>query len=494
MLPYQTLLPLDRQVAMPLSTQIANGLIRCIKQGLLPPAAPLPGTRLLASLLAVHRQTVVVAFDELSAQGWIELRPSKGAFVSSQLPEIVPQPLTEQTIRRIADQTGYAFKKRSLLAIPVLGLGGLPGFDDGFPDVRLAPLDALARKYRAVSQRGFQQHLLGYADTNGSVFLREQLSAYLRDSRGVPASADHLFTTRGSVMAIYLLAQILIEPGDVVVVGETNYRTADLIFHDRGADLQRVLVDNHGIHVDNLEEICQTQPVRLVYVTSHHHHPTTVTLSADRRMRLLQLSEKYGFVILEDDYDYDFHYASSPILPLASADTRGMVVYVGSLTKSIAPAFRIGYIVAPPDLIQELGYRRRIIDRQGDNILEQAIAELFAEGDLYRHLKKAQRVYHQRRDSFCQLLRSELGHVIDFKTPEGGMAVWAHFDEAVDLIKLATRCRQQGLYLNDGRFYSPVSAPSHYTRLGFASLTVDEMERAVGKLVSCVNSQLATPS
>lgn len=238
--------------------------------------------------------------------------------------------------------------------------------------------------------------------------------------------------------------------------------------------------------MDNLAGLCKTQRVRLVYVTSHHHYPTTVTLSADRRMQLLQLAEQYGFVILEDDYDYDFHYASSPILPLASADTRGMVVYVGSLTKSIAPAFRVGYVVAPPNLVEELGYHRRIIDRQGDNLLEQTIAELFAEGDLNRHLKRAQRVYHQRRDAFCQLLRYRLGSVIDFKTPEGGMAVWAKFDDAIDLADLAARCRKTGLYLNDGRFYVPDSGPSHHTRLGFASLTLDEMEWAVGQLERCI--------
>ncbi|MBC8151898.1 MAG: PLP-dependent aminotransferase family protein [Bacteroidetes bacterium] len=486
MLPFKTLLPLDRQLSTSLAAQIANGLISCIRQGLLAPASALPGTRRLSTLLGVHRQTVVAAFDELAAQGWIEQRPSKGAFVSGQLPNVTPQPLTGPAIRRVADTTGYSFRKSQLLAQPVLRSGHIPGFDDGLPDVRLAPLDTLARTYRAVSRRGFQQHLLGYADTNGSLFLRQQLSGYLHDSRGVPASAAHIFTTRGSVMAIYLLAQILLEPGDVVAVGQTNYRTADLIFQDRRADLRRVAVDNHGLDVDNLAQLCRTQRVRLVYITSHHHYPTTVTLSADRRMRLLQLAEQHGFVILEDDYDYDFHYASSPILPLASADTHGMVVYVGSLSKSIAPAFRVGYVVAPPDLIEELGYRRRIIDRQGDTILEQAIAELFDEGDLYRHLKKAQWVYHQRRDSFCQLLRDRLGHVIDFDAPEGGMAVWAHFDDRIDLTDLATRCHRKGLYLNEGRFYSPTPGPFHHTRLGFASLTVAEMEQAVGQLVSCI--------
>lgn len=486
MLPYKTLLTLDRQAAASLSTQITNAFIQFIRQGLLPPRAKLPGTRSLAQSLGVHRQTVVVAFEELSAQGWIEQQPSRGAFVSSRIPDMAPQSLTPEAQRQLASKTGFTFIRKSLLAHPVgLSTTALT-LDDGFPDVRLAPLDALARTYRAVIKRGFQQHLLRYTDTNGSLFLREQLSAYLRGSRGVPASAEHIFTTRGSVMAIYLLAQTLLAPGDRVVVGQTNYRTADWIFLDRQADLQRVAVDESGLCVEELAALCAQKPVRLVYITSHHHYPTTVTLSAERRMRLLQLAGQYGFIILEDDYDYDFHYAGGPILPLASADRNGMVVYVGSLSKAIAPAFRVGYIVAPPNLVEELGYRRRIIDRQGDALLEQAVAELFAEGDLQRHLKKAQRVYQQRRDGFCQLLRDRLGDRVEFKIPEGGMAVWTRFADTIDLPDLARRCQQNGLYINDGRFYQPTPGPTHHTRLGFASLTPDEMERAVDTLVSCL--------
>ncbi|MBO0937715.1 PLP-dependent aminotransferase family protein [Fibrella sp. HMF5335] len=479
MLPYATLIPLDRQLSTPLSTQIANALIRHIRQGVMSTNTKLPGSRVMAALLGVHRKTVLTAFDELTAQGWLMQVPAKGTFVSSRLPDVVPSPLTELAATSMAQQTGFTINKKPFLEIPVLKTSTILSFDDGLPDLRLAPVEQLGRNYRNILNRGFQQHLMGYADTNGTPFFRQQLASYLRDSRGIPATPDHIFTTRGSIMAIYLLSKLLLEPGDVVLVGDLSYQSANLVFDECGANRMCIPVDGQGLVVDAIEAICQQQPVRLVYVTPHHHYPTTITLSAERRIRLLQLAEQYGFVVLEDDYDYDFHYVGSPILPLASADAAGMVVYVGSFTKSIAPAFRVGYVVCPPNLVAALGYRRRIIDRQGDTILEQAIAEMLAEGDVQKHLKKAQKTYHARRDHFCELLKTTLGNSVAFTIPDGGMAVWTEFDKAIDLPQLAARCRNRGLLFNNGRFYQPDAPIVHHTRLGFASKTVDEMEQGM---------------
>src|SRR5436853_4501774 len=143
-----------------------------------------------------------------------------------------------------------------------------------------------------------------------------------------------------------------------------------------GIKFINVPVDEEGIDVDAVERVCRRKKIRALYVTSHHHYPTTVTLSASRRMKLLQLAEQYGFIIIEDDYDYEFHYESSPILPLASVDRNGMVVYIGSFSKTLSPGIRVGYIAAPPDLIHELGKVRQIIDAQGDPVLEEVVAEL----------------------------------------------------------------------------------------------------------------------
>lgn len=484
MLPYQTLIAINRRNTTPVYIQIANSLIRHVKNGIVPAGAKLPGTRAMAELLGIHRKTAVAAYDELTAQGWIEQIPSKGTFVNKQLPSIQPQVLNRKHQSGLASEAGFAFQKDTVLQRPVLKAENLLSFDDGFPDVRLAPLDALARKYRSILKRDFQKNLLSYSDTLGNAYLRQVLAEYLHQSRGLAVSqatghepADNICLTRGSVMGIYLAAQLICQSGDAVLLGETNYLTASLIFRRIGAKIIKIPVDGQGISVDAIEDICRKQTVRLLYVTPHHHYPTTVTLSAERRIRLLQLSEKHGFAILEDDYDYDYHYASSPILPLASADTRGMVVYVGSLSKVIAPAFRVGYVAAPPDFIRQMGCLRRIVDRQGDTILEQSVAELIAEGELKRHLKKAQKLYHQRRDHCCQLLQSHCKASLNFKIPNGGMAVWAEFEPSLNLAKISEKARKKGLLLGDGQNYDAENLNA--TRMGFASLNTDEMEKAV---------------
>ncbi len=489
MLPFPTLIAIQRNTNVPVNLQIANAFIIQIKKGLLPPGTRLPGTRVLAQELKVHRKTIVAAFEELLAQGWIETIPSRGTFVSRKLPEGKPKELAQ--INRVPEplrQTGYALTRNSTLAVPVLGKSTGLRIDDGFPDVRLAPVAALSRAYRNVLQRGSARSLLTYSDIAGNAWLRAELSAYLNESRGLQTSPDNILITRGSQMGIYLTTQVLISAGDNVIVGDTNYWVANAGFRQAGANLLRVPVHEHGICVEAIEALCRKMPIRAVFVTPHHHHPTTVTLRADRRIRLLQLAEAYRFAIIEDDYDYDFHYQSSPILPLASADTQGMVVYIGSLCKVIAPSIRIGYVAAPVSLIEELCKLRRIIDRQGDPILEQAVAELFREGEMKRHMKKALKAYHQRRDYFCQLLKAKLGDAVDFRIPDGGMAIWTKFSNDIPLDMIARNGAKKGLYLSNGRIYDPEDRSLNATRMGFASLDLDEIEEATGLLSQTVQT------
>jgi GntR family transcriptional regulator/MocR family aminotransferase len=407
MLPYQTLLRLDRQVATPLAQQLSAALIALIQQGLVPAGTRLPGTRTLATLLHVHRETVALAFEELAAQGWLDIQPARAAVVSRHLPEVRAKPLVPAPVG-MAAQAGFTFLKGPPVLAPTHPL--VLTLDEGSPDGRLAPLAALARNYRRASRHlATPAARLGYGDPNGVLRLRQQLARYLRATRGVPVEPEHIFTTRGSIMGVQLLAQLVLAPGDVVVVAERSYQAAEAIFQQAGAQLQRVGLDAQGIVVDEVAALCLQQRVRLLYLTPHHHFPTTVTLSAPRRMQLLALAEAHDFIILEDDYDFDYHYDGSPILPLASADRHGRVLYVGSLSKVLAPAIRLGYVVAPPDVIAALSPLRRLVDRQGDVLLEEAVAELLAEGELTRHLKRARRHYHQRRDLACQVLRTGAG-------------------------------------------------------------------------------------
>ena len=489
MLSIALLLQIDKASSVPVFVQVSNQLGQLIRTGTLAPGQRLPGTRQLSDLLELNRQTIVAAYDEGVAQGWLESRVGSGTFVAAYSQETKPQVLPignkndlSQESNATNGQPGYSFETRPFLIRPVLTNQAGLHLDDGFPDVRLAPMDELSRAYRSYFRWGNPQQHFGYGDTKGHPLLREQLSIHLNETRGLQTTPDNVLITRGSIMGLHLTAQVLLRPGDVVVTGETNWAGATMNFQNAGTSVQTVPVDQHGLDVDALETVCQKQPIRMVFVTPHHHYPTTVTLRADRRVRLLQLADQYGFVILEDDYDYDFHYLSRPILPLASADRRRMVVYVGSLTKSVAPAFRVGYVVAPTALIDELARLRRIIDRQGDPMLEFAIGQLIKTGELKRHFRKALRTYQARRDRFCDLLASELPSLLQFNKPDGGMAVWANFDPAIDMDLLAQRAGRAGLFLSSGVGHNPPEQRLNGTRLGFASSTEDELEKSVGIL------------
>lgn len=485
MLPFATLIALDKSSPNPIFIQISNNLAEHIRKGTIPVGAQLPGSRALAQVLGVHRQTVVAAYEELLAQGWLETQNAKGTFVSKKLPEIKLQKLKSSatTQHNPKSKAGFSFYSDPHLSRPVLRGSNNLAFDDGFPDVRLAPWDALNRAYRTVLRQGYRKNLFFYGETQGELSLRTQMAAYLRETRGLPIDIDNVLITRGSTMAIYLTAQLVLQPEDVVVVGDVSYGSGNLIFQRQRAQLLRVPVDEHGIDVQAIARLCELHPVKLVYVTPHHHYPTTVTMPAERRLRLLQLAQQYNFCILEDDYDYDFHYDSSPILPLAGADAGGHVVYVGSLCKAFSPALRIGYVAAPADVIEHLARLRRIMDRQGDNLLEAAVATLFRDGDMKRHLKKAQKTYQLRRNHFCALLSQELGDKVQFKKPNGGMAVWTHFDSAIPVRQLRERLLQKGLYIPDASNYTP---HLNSTRLGFASATEEEMEQGMQIFKSCL--------
>lgn len=480
MQPLSTLISIDKTSRQPVYLQIATQLTALIREGVLRSGHRLPSTRQMAEWMDIHRKTAVQAYDELLLQGWLESRSGSGTFVAKQLPEVQPQRLRE-SIRgeQPAPVKGFGFAPAPHLDREVVKPHTPWHLDDGLPDMRLAPLQDLSRAYRSQLLTGTPYLRLGYGDTAGASRLRQVLAAYLSETRGVHCGPENILIVRGSVMGVYLASTGFLQPGDNVVVGEWNWGGANMNFQQAGARLLTIPVDGDGIVVDELEQLCRRQPIRMVYVTSHHHYPTTVALCTARRMQLLRLAETYGFIIFEDDYDYDFHYPGKPLLPLASADRAGRVLYCGSFTKAISPAFRVGYLVGPEDAIRRLAQLRRIIDRQGDTMLENAIADLLQSGIIQRYLRKALRAYRQRRDVFCHLLKSELGNYVQFQAPEGGMAVWTHFDERIDLKQLSQQALQHDLYFSDGRLHHPDTPLPNATRLGFASSTPEELERCV---------------
>lgn len=486
-----SILKINKSGKHPVYLQIADQLMALIKKGLLQSGQRLLSTRQMAELLKIHRKTVVRAYDELLAQGWLESFTGSGTFVTNNIPEINPRQFThsQKKIVNPSLTAGFDFKAIPHLNRTLLKQNAALHLDDGFPDARLAPVEDLSRAYRTQLLTGNPYLRLGYGDPKGSGWLRQELSTYLNETRGLKTSAENILVIRGTIMGLYLISTGLLQNGDNVITAELSWASANMNFLQAGANLIKVKIDNYGIDVDEIEAICRKKTIRAVYITPHHNYPTTVILRADRRLKLLRLAERYGFFIFEDDYDYDFHYMSKPLLPLASADEAGMVIYCGSFTKTISPAFRVGYLVGPENLIEHLGKLRRIIDRQGDVMLESAMAELLRNGVIQRHLRKSLREYRERRDIFCQLLKTYLAKYITFSTPDGGMAVWAKFSSHVNLKDLAQKALQNDLYLADGTGYHSSLQSNNATRLGFASSTPAELQQCVEIIESLLKAR-----
>ncbi len=200
---------------------------------------------------------------------------------------------------------------------------------------------------------------------------------------------------------------------------------------------------------------------------------------------MLELAAKYKIAVIEDDYDFDIHYAGSPVLPMASFDREGSIIYIGTLSKILAPAIRIGFMVAPENFIRLASQQKFLFDMQSDSILEEAIASMYRSGAIDRHVKKSRKIYQERRDYFCGALTEKLGDEISFAVPEGGMSVWTKFLTA-DPGVVAENALKMGLQVNDGKRYNSGKIDHRAMRLGFASLNLSELEEAVHVLTKAV--------
>ena len=484
MIVIKNMVRIDKTLAEPVYQQLSNGIADVIRQGLLKPGEALPSSRKMAEAFDVHRKTVIAAFDELQAMGWAESLPRKGLFVSLQLPVTKPRSMAAaKTMTVYPALTAYGVeRKQYVFENDFVAKRERLVLNDGFPDTRLAPIDLLIREYRRFGNYRFTAKFLSYGPAQGSENLRNELARFLAMTRGLTVTPANILITKGAQMAMYLVSQVLLKKGDEVIVGEPGYLGASEVFLSAGASLNFVPVDEDGLDIDAVEKLCKRKKIRMLFVISHHHMPTTVTLSAARRLQLLELAKKYQFAVLEDDYDFDFHYASSPILPLSSVDHSGNVIYMGSFCKTIAPAIRIGFMVAPVNLIEQTTRLRKLIDRQGEQLMEEAMANLLRNGDIDRHLKKANKIYHERRDFFCALLRRELKGKIEFSVPAGGFAVWARLGDR-DPQVVAAQCQKLGLHVSDGQdYWHQKPGKINGIRLGFAALNEKEMEEAVGIL------------
>lgn len=458
-------IPLDPSLSEPLYMQLVAGITLRIQGGALKPGAALPGTRALAEQMGIHRNTVLAAFRELVAEGWIDTKVGEGTFVS------LTPPIT---------QTTPAPAKRTK-AQPAVTPPTPFRVQTGLPDGRLIPTDAFARAYRwalrMVNRDSAPQ------DAFGTLRLRLALLDMLAYSRGLHSEPESLMVTPGGGAAMSLVADALLQPGDVVAVETPGSPASWDVLRRRGITLTGIGVDSEGMDTAALEEACEAMPIRAVFTTPQRQYPTTVPMSRGRRDALLALAKKHGFLILEYDHDTEFQFDGVPPLPLASQEG-APVIFVGALSKILAPGMRLGLIHGPKDLLMRIAASRESSDLPGDPVLEWAIIDLLESGELLRHLNRTRRVYQARRDHLAAELFTAFGNDLSFTPPTGGMALWLHTSEKVDVDAWSARAEKDGVFFRPARAFDLAKKSAPAARLAFGAHDEAELSEVVRRLKS----------
>ena len=464
--------------------QIVEGLVAAISEGRLRPGTPLPGTREMAQLLNVNRKTVILAYEEAETKGWLQSVQRRGTFVSQQLaPGSQAAPATVRPFAlALPEEPAVSYFAANEQAAAWQGRPSALFFDNGACDHRLLPQAVLHRYYRNALRSSFTSNSVRHGSECSSHYLRTALAGMLRHNRSLNIGAEHICLTQGVQMSLSLVASVLLKPGDVVLVERLSYPPAWEIFRQSGATLVTVDLDHEGCRVDHIATLCRQHKVRMMYITPHHQFPTTVSLPAGRRQQLLELARQHGFCVVEEDYDYEYHFAGRPYLPLASDRHQRHVIYIGTMSKPLGSTFRCSYIVAPPEVIAVLERRATLTLGQGDAVMQRMLADLINEGELKKHLRRVNREYRRRRETLLACLHEAFGEQISVREPEGGLALWVRFADSIDVDQLVDNALALDLVVRSGRQFSPFGHAENALRLGFASLDTDEIRQATQRL------------
>jgi GntR family transcriptional regulator/MocR family aminotransferase len=470
----------DREAAKPLYRQICDGYREAIVERRLTAGQRLPSSRALAAALGISRIPVLNAFDQLLAEGYFESRVGSGTFVSNTLPDdagsikrAAAQPVPHRSGRRPIARRSDAL----LRAAREPWLGGFGAFRMSEPALDHFPFRVWTRLV-ARHSRGLRHGALNYGSPMGDPPLREALAAYLRTARGVRCETDQIMVVSGSQQALEITARVLLDRGQPVWVEEPGYGGARDAFAMAGARLVPVPVDDEGLDVAAGIRVCRR--ARAALVTPSHQYPLGATMSASRRLQLLDWAEATGSWIVEDDYDSEYRYESQPIAALQGLDRDARVVYVGTFSKVLFPALRVGYLVVPSDLVDRFSAVREAMDICPPALNPAVLADFIGEGHFARHLRRTRLLYRERRSALVESLRRALPRW-GVAGAEAGMHLVALRDRPADK-PIALRAARSGLWA------MPLSAcylgapARHGLVLGYGGTSVAAMPRAVERL------------
>ena len=486
------MIAVDRKGEKPLHRQIYDAFRAMILERRLQPGQQIPSTRALAAELGISRIPVLGAYAQLLAEGYIESRSGAGTFVTSSLSDQFLS--TRPTVASVTNDAAPDAISRVSKLLPLEGTPWFLGSGafsvgqiayDHFPFRVWSDLVTHhARRVRSSS--------MNYADPMGSLEFREVIAAYLRTARAVRCEASQIMVVNGSQHALDLSARVLLDPDSPVWIEEPGYVFLRHTLMLSGCRLVPVPVDKEGLDVAAGMKTCRK--ARAAYVTPSHQYPLGATMSAARRLQLLEWAHRSSAWIVEDDYDSEYRYESMPVASMQGLDPGSRVIYIGTFSKTLFPSLRLGYIVIPPALVGRFLAVRQTNDLCPSHLYQAALADFISGGHFTRHVRKTRQLYADRRDALTQALRKEFGSEIERSEmeilgAEAGMHLVVTLPPGLSDQKISARAAQEGLWLWPlSAAYAGTNARQGFI-LGFGGTKADEMLHQVRRLRKAMRTE-----
>jgi len=472
----------DRKAAKPLHKQIYDGFLSVIVDGNMRPGQRVPSSRTLSIELGISRIPVLNAYAQLLAEGYFESRKGAGTFVSESLPESLticedktPQPTQAGSGPRPVARRALLLSRYDR-APWVGGFGAFSVHQPAFDHFPFPIWSSLITRH-SKSPRFSQIH---NTDPRGSETCREAICTYLRTARAVHCDPSQVMVVAGSQQALEISARVLLGNGSPVWIEEPGYRLARSVFQGAGCRLVPVPVDEDGMNVS--AGIKQCAKARAAYVTPSHQYPLGSTMSASRRMQLLNWAQVTGSWIIEDDYDSEYRFESMPISSLQGLDRNARVIYIGTFSKVLFPSLRLGYIVIPPDLVDHFVAVRVAMDIFPPYLHQEAITDFMREGHFARHIRRMRLLYSERRTALVESIREQFGSRLEIHGSQAGMHLAVTLPKGLSDREIATRAARKGLWLWPLSPSYLGAVPRQGFILGFGNTAAEDMSHAVAQM------------
>ncbi|MEO7674628.1 MAG: PLP-dependent aminotransferase family protein [Pyrinomonadaceae bacterium] len=478
----------DNNANLPLYLRIYDSIRMSILNGEFESQMRLPASRTLAEELGVSRMTVMNAYEQLFAEGYLEGKVGAGTFVASRLPEeyLLAAGLNDETktmplARREIKLSPYGayVSENAARILENQGAGSAVPFQHSLPAMDEFPFEIWSKITQRLHKYA-NKSLGGFGDSAGFGPLREAVASYLRSARGVVCGPGEIIITNGAQQALDLVGRVLLSHGDRVWVEDPGYLGAKDIFAATGASLVPVPVDNEGFDLKKAVEIAPGAD--LAYVTPSRHFPLGTTMSLQRRLRLLEWAREKGGWIIEDDYDSEYRYAGRPLASLQGLDRAGRVIYIGTFSKTIFSALRLGCMVVPSDLIDLFRTARSLTD-QHSPITEQAVlAEFISEGHFARHVRKMRTLYRKRQEILIGEIEKRLGGMLEVSKAEAGMQIVAWLPEGVCDKAVSLELTRYGIRAAPASEYAVKPLARGGLLLGYTAFSEQQIRTGVKKM------------